>query len=91
MSVTQSELFEAMRAATGLTEDRYDQAGWTDRHRSWITGDRDDGLLRGGGAVGLSLGNRGPIRFTANGALHPEILEAYSRHGLTACMCSRAC
>lgn len=30
----------------------------------------------------MSLGNRGPIRFTANGALHLEILEAYSRHDL---------
>jgi hypothetical protein len=29
----------------------------------------------------LALGNRGPIRFTAEGKLHPEILEAYSRCG----------
>jgi ectoine hydroxylase-related dioxygenase (phytanoyl-CoA dioxygenase family) len=29
----------------------------------------------------LALGNRGPIRFTAEGALHPEILDAYSRCG----------
>ena len=29
----------------------------------------------------LALGNRGPIRFTAEGALHPGILEAYSRCG----------
>ncbi len=29
----------------------------------------------------MALGNRGPIRFTADGALHPEIVEAYSRHG----------
>jgi len=25
----------------------------------------------------LALGNRGPIRFTADGRLHPEILAAY--------------
>ncbi|MFI4974711.1 MAG: phytanoyl-CoA dioxygenase family protein [Caulobacterales bacterium] len=29
----------------------------------------------------LALGNRGPIRFTAGGELHPEILQAYSRCG----------
>src|ERR1700722_8364432 len=27
------------------------------------------------------LGNRGPIRFTADGKLHPDILEAYWRCG----------
>ena len=27
------------------------------------------------------LGNRGPIRFTAAGALHPDILDAYWRCG----------
>jgi ectoine hydroxylase-related dioxygenase (phytanoyl-CoA dioxygenase family) len=29
----------------------------------------------------LALGNRGPLRFTADGGLHPEILEAYDRCG----------
>ncbi|HEX2943558.1 MAG TPA: phytanoyl-CoA dioxygenase family protein, partial [Rhodopila sp.] len=28
-----------------------------------------------------TLGNRGPIRFTADGAIHPDILEAYWRCG----------
>ena len=34
-----------------------------------------------GQARAMALGNRGPIRFTAAGDLHPEILEAYSRCG----------
>jgi Phytanoyl-CoA dioxygenase (PhyH) len=34
-----------------------------------------------GEARALALGNRGPIRFTDSGALHPEIREAYSRCG----------
>ena len=29
----------------------------------------------------LELGNRGPIRLTADGDLHPEILESYWHHG----------
>jgi len=29
----------------------------------------------------MALGNRGPIRFTDEGKLHPEILDAYSRRG----------
>jgi ectoine hydroxylase-related dioxygenase (phytanoyl-CoA dioxygenase family) len=29
----------------------------------------------------FALGNRGPIRFTADGSLHPEILDAYWRCG----------
>ena len=28
-----------------------------------------------------ALGNRGPIRFTADGRVHPDILEAYWRCG----------
>lgn len=28
-----------------------------------------------------ALGNRGPIRYTSNGTIHPDILEAYWRHG----------
>jgi ectoine hydroxylase-related dioxygenase (phytanoyl-CoA dioxygenase family) len=34
-----------------------------------------------GAARAMALGNRGPIRFTENGELHPEIREAYSRCG----------
>lgn len=29
----------------------------------------------------MRLGNRGPVRFDANGKLHPDILEAYWTHG----------
>ena len=34
-----------------------------------------------GGRKAMAQGNRGPIRFTASGDLHPEILEAYWRCG----------
>jgi ectoine hydroxylase-related dioxygenase (phytanoyl-CoA dioxygenase family) len=34
-----------------------------------------------GEARAMALGNRGPIRFTAGGDLHPEIRDAYSRYG----------
>ena len=37
--------------------------------------------LRDGERRAATLGNRGPIRFTAAGALHPDILEAYWRCG----------
>ncbi|MFO1160593.1 MAG: phytanoyl-CoA dioxygenase family protein [Reyranellaceae bacterium] len=37
--------------------------------------------LRDGERRAATLGNRGPIRFTADGALHPEIVEAYWRCG----------
>ena len=37
---------------------------------------RENGTLRA-----LDLDNRGPIRFDANGDLHPDIVESYSRHG----------
>jgi hypothetical protein len=36
---------------------------------------------RDGERRALALGNRGPIRFTEDGALHPQILDAYSRCG----------
>ena len=29
----------------------------------------------------LALGNRGPLRLTDEGALHPDILTAYREHG----------
>ena len=32
----------------------------------------------------LRLPNRGPIQFLKNGALHPEIREAYSKYGFYA-------
>jgi hypothetical protein len=37
--------------------------------------------LRDGEQRAMTLGNRGPIRFTADGAVHPDILEAYWRCG----------
>jgi hypothetical protein len=37
--------------------------------------------LRAGERRAAALGNRGPIRFTAGGELHPEIVEAYWRCG----------
>lgn len=37
--------------------------------------------LREGETRALTLGNRGPIRFTAAGELHPEIVDAYWRCG----------
>ena len=37
--------------------------------------------LREGEERALALGNRGPIRFDASGALHPDILAAFSRCG----------
>ena len=37
--------------------------------------------LRAGEARAAGLGNRGPIRFTPAGALHPDILDAYWRCG----------
>ena len=33
--------------------------------------------LREGERRAAALGNRGPIRFTATGTLHPDIVEAY--------------
>ncbi len=37
--------------------------------------------LRQGERAAYALGNRGPIRFTAEGKLHPDILDAYWRCG----------
>lgn len=37
--------------------------------------------LREGGERAARLGNRGPIRFNADGTLHADILESYSRCG----------
>jgi ectoine hydroxylase-related dioxygenase (phytanoyl-CoA dioxygenase family) len=37
--------------------------------------------LREGEARAMALGNRGPIRFDAQGRVHPDILEAYRRCG----------
>jgi hypothetical protein len=40
-----------------------------------------DDYRTSGTARAMALGNRGPIRFTADGGLHPEILAAYERCG----------
>ena len=37
--------------------------------------------LRDGEAPAMRLGNRGPVRMDSGGRLHPDILEAYWRHG----------
>ena len=37
--------------------------------------------LREGEKRAFALGNRGPVRFTAEGELHPEIVDAYWRCG----------
>ncbi len=37
--------------------------------------------MRKGEAEAMWLGNRGPIRMDRSGSLHPDILEAYWRHG----------
>ncbi len=37
--------------------------------------------LAAGRKRALELGNRGPLRLTADGRLHPDILEAYQEHG----------
>ncbi len=37
--------------------------------------------LRDGEKRAATLGNRGPIRFTGSGELHPDILDAYWRCG----------
>ena len=38
-------------------------------------------FMREGKRRALALGNRGPMRFTADGTLRPDILDAYWRHG----------
>ena len=40
-----------------------------------------DAYFRAGEARALALGNRGPVRFTAEGKLSPEILDGYAEHG----------
>lgn len=40
-----------------------------------------EAYLAAGEARAMTLGNRGPVRFTADGALHPDIVEAYWRVG----------
>ncbi len=37
--------------------------------------------LQSGTRRAQALGNRGPIRFTADGELHGDILRAYGEHG----------
>lgn len=40
-----------------------------------------DAYIREGGQKAFELGNRGPIKFNADGTLHQEILDAYNRYG----------
>ncbi len=42
---------------------------------------RMDGYSLSGEKRARELGNRGPLRFTAEGAVHPDILAAYWQHG----------
>lgn len=47
-------------------------------------GDAEPAMIRyreAGTARALTLGNRGPIRFDADGAIHPVIIDAYRRTG----------
>ena len=37
--------------------------------------------MQEGEALAVKLGNRGPLRLTRDGALHPEIQERYQKHG----------
>ena len=46
------------------------------QHAADLTDYTDEGAWRA-----AQLDNRGPVRFDASGALHPDILEAYWRHG----------
>ncbi len=46
------------------------------QHEAAMTAYGRDGERRA-----LALGNRGPMRFAADGRLHPDILAAYWRHG----------
>ncbi len=43
--------------------------------------ERTTAYLRAGEERARELGNRGPVRFGADGGLHPDILEAYWQHG----------
>ena len=50
-----------------------------------VTGDDQETAMReyreAGEARARALGNRGPIRFSADGSLHDDILAAYWQHG----------
>ncbi len=37
--------------------------------------------MREGERLVREIGNRGPIRLDVNGTLHPDILDAYWKHG----------
>ena len=45
-------------------------------HQAAMTAYLEEGTQRA-----LAMNNRGPIRYTDDGLLHPEILQAYSEHG----------
>src|SRR6185295_10471962 len=46
------------------------------RHAEGMAAYREQGLR-----IAREIGNRGPVRFDANGRLHPDILAAYWKHG----------
>lgn len=45
-------------------------------HQAAMAAYLEDGTRRA-----LAMNNRGPIRYTTDGVLHPEILQAYAEHG----------
>lgn len=52
-----------------------------ERIPAWDYTQRMQRYARQGMARARRLGNRGPVRFDAHGNVHPEIVEAYWRHG----------
>jgi hypothetical protein len=56
---------------TEVSVQRDDEREEGEIHRYFARGER----------AALSLDNRGPIRYDAHGAVHPEIIEAYSHYG----------
>jgi hypothetical protein len=42
---------------------------------------RTENYFAAGHAAALAMDNRGPIRFAADGSVHPDVLEAYWKHG----------
>src|SRR3546814_1491483 len=47
-----------------------------DQHAESMAAYRQEGVR-----LAEEIGNRGPVRFDADGRLHPDILAAYWRHG----------
>ena len=46
------------------------------KHAEGMAAYRQEGMRRA-----AEIGNRGPVRFDADGRLHPDILAAYWKHG----------